>query len=288
MNAAHIFPLEKLGFTEKNLEDFRNLLSKPYGMILCVGPTGSGKTTSLHSGLAEINGPGRKIWTAEDPVEITQKGLRQVQINAKIGFNFEEALRSFLRADPDVIMVGEMRDSPTAKTAIGASLTGHLVFSTLHTNSAPETISRLIEMGLDPYNFADAMLGILAQRLVLRLCEHCKKPYHPGRAEYDELVDSYGAERFEQDGLPTYSDDLKLMQATSCQECDGHGYNGRIAIHELLLNSASIRRAIKQDLTVDEIQQLALENGMRTLRMDGIQKVFAGQTDLKQLNRVAI
>ncbi len=168
--SSHIIPLDDLGFSAHNLERFKALLYKPYGIILCVGPTGSGKTTSLHSALAEINTPDTKIWTAEDPVEITQEGLRQVQVHPKIGFNFEDALRSFLRADPDVIMVGEMRDPVTAKTAIGASLTGHRVFSTLHTNNAPETVVRLIEMGMDPFNFADAMLGILAQRLARRLC----------------------------------------------------------------------------------------------------------------------
>ncbi len=287
LSAAQIFPLDQIGFSARNLAAFRDLLTKPYGMILCAGPTGSGKTTSLHSGLAEINGPDIKIWTAEDPVEITQPGLRQVQVNAKIGFDFADALRSFLRADPDVIMVGEMRDTPTAKTAISASLTGHLVLSTLHTNSAPETIIRLIEMGLDPYNFADAMLGILAQRLARRLCKHCKSAYTPSRTEYDELVAAYGPKLFAQHGLPAYTADLKLMQAVGCNECEGQGYSGRIAIHELLVNSENVRRAIKQNLPIDDLQKLAISEGMCTLRMDGIQKVFAGETDLRQLNRVA-
>lgn len=287
LSSARIFPLDQIGFSERNLSEFRNLLTKPYGMILCAGPTGSGKTTSLHSGLAEINGSDKKIWTAEDPVEITQKGLRQVQINTRIGLTFEEALRSFLRSDPDVIMIGEMRDTSTAKTAIGASLTGHLVLSTLHTNSAPETIIRLIEMGLDPYNFADAMLGILAQRLARLLCDSCKTAYTPTQAEYDELVAAYGPELFKRHGMPDYSSELKLMKATGCPECDGQGYNGRIAIHELLVNSPEIRRAIKQSLSIEDIQQVAISEGMCTLRMDGIQKVFAGKTDLHQLNRVA-
>mgnify|MGYP002397672681 FL=1 len=286
LSAAHIFPLEDLGFTHRNLSAFRNLLTKPYGIILCVGPTGSGKTTSLHSGLAEINAPDRKIWTAEDPVEITQSGLRQVQVNAKIGFTFEQALRSFLRADPDVIMIGEMRDTSTAKTAIGASLTGHLVLSTLHTNNAPETIARLIEMGADPYNFGNAMLGILAQRLVLRLCDHCKAAYNPSPAEYEELVDAYGRDLFTQHKMPEYSADLILMKATGCEECDGRGYSGRVAIHELMINSPGIRKAIKQNLSVDDVRELAMSEGMHTLRMDGVQKIFAGDTDLRQLNRV--
>ena len=288
LNAAHVFPLDELGFAEHNLANFKNLLSKPYGMILCVGPTGSGKTTTLHSGLAEINQPDRKIWTAEDPVEITQSGLRQLQVNAKIGLTFEAALRSFLRADPDVIMIGEMRDTVTAKTAIGAALTGHLVFSTLHTNNAPETITRLIEMGMDPYNFSDAMLAIVAQRLVLRLCSHCKTAYTPSRSEYDELVNAYGAALFEQHGLPAYSEDLQLMKATGCSECQGMGYNGRLAVQEMLMNSPGIRYAIKQNQSVDDLRELAMEEGMRTLRMDGIHKIFAGLIDFSQLNRVVI
>ncbi len=190
--AGDTLPLTSMGMSERNFRELRAILDKPYGMILCVGPTGSGKTTTLHAALHEINRPDRKIWTAEDPVEITQYGLRQVQVQPKIGFDFAAAMRAFLRADPDVIMVGEMRDFETAKTGVEASLTGHLVFSTLHTNSAPETIVRLLDMGIDPLNFADALLGILAQRLVRTLCKKCKEAYHPSRTEYDEIVQSYG------------------------------------------------------------------------------------------------
>ena len=285
--SSHIIPLDDLGFSASNLERFKALLYKPYGIILCVGPTGSGKTTSLHSALAEINTPDTKIWTAEDPVEITQEGLRQVQVHPKIGFNFEDALRSFLRADPDVIMVGEMRDPSTAKIAISASLTGHRVFSTLHTNNAPETVVRLIEMGMDPFNFADAMLGILAQRLARRLCSQCKEPYHPKEEEYNNLVESYGAEQFEEDDLPKFSKDLTLMKPVGCEACDGQGYSGRIAVHELLVNSAEIKRAIKQSSGVEQITELARAQGMRNLRMDGIQKIFLGLTDLLQVNKVS-
>lgn len=288
LSSARSFSLEELGFSASNLKSFKELLNKPYGIVLCVGPTGSGKTTSLHSALAEINTPDTKIWTAEDPVEITQRGLRQVQVNPKIGFTFEEALRSFLRADPDVIMVGEMRDPATAKTAIGASLTGHRVFSTLHTNNAPETVIRLIEMGIDPFNFADAMLGILAQRLARRLCSVCKEPYHPERDEYEEYVGSYGVRQFTEDALPNFSKDLTLMRKVGCKACDGQGYNGRIAIQELLVNSPEIKRAIKQKAGVEVISEIALEQGMRNLRMDGIQKIFLGLTDLHQVNRVSI
>jgi type II secretory ATPase GspE/PulE/Tfp pilus assembly ATPase PilB-like protein len=285
--SSRIIPLDDLGFSASNLERFKELLHKPYGIILCVGPTGSGKTTSLHSALAEINEPDTKIWTAEDPVEITQEGLRQVQVHPKIGFTFEDALRSFLRADPDVIMIGEMRDPVTAKTAIGASLTGHRVFSTLHTNNAPETVVRLIEMGMDPFNFADAMLGILAQRLARRLCKECKEPYHPKRAEYNNLVEAYGAAQFKEDDLPKFSKDLTLMKAVGCEECEGQGYSGRIAVHELLVNSAEIKKAIKQNAGVEDITKLAEEQGMRNLRRDGIQKIFLGMTDLPQVNKVS-
>ena len=285
--SSHIIPLDDLGFSANNLERFKELLYKPYGIILCVGPTGSGKTTSLHSALAEINTPETKIWTAEDPVEITQEGLRQVQVHPKIGFNFEDALRSFLRADPDVIMVGEMRDPVTAKTAIGASLTGHRVFSTLHTNNSPETVVRLIEMGMDPFNFADAMLGILAQRLARRLCKECKEPYHPQLAEYNDLVEAYGAEQFKEDCLPTFSKDLTFMKPVGCDACEGQGYSGRIAVHELLVNSVEIKRAIKQNSGIEKITEIAREQGMRNLRMDGIQKIFFGFTDLLQVNKVS-
>src|SRR5512144_1590362 len=191
-----------MGMSPRNFRELRAILGKPYGMILVVGPTGSGKTTTLHAALGRINKPEKKIWTAEDPVEITQYGLRQVQVQSKIGFDFAAAMRAFLRADPDVIMVGEMRDFETAKTGVEASLTGHLVFSTLHTNSAPETIVRLLDMGIDPLNFADALLGILAQRLARTLCKHCKQAYTPDKDEYDYLAFTYGEEQFAKLNIP--------------------------------------------------------------------------------------
>src|SRR5262249_36642834 len=194
--ASEPLPLDKMGFSDRNLAAIKLIAAKPYGIILCVGPTGSGKTTTLHSVLGFINTPDIKIWTAEDPVEITQYGLRQVQVLPKISFTFAAAMRAFLRADPDVIMVGEMRDKETADIGIEASLTGHLVLSTLHTNSAVETIVRLLDMGLDPFNFADAVLGILGQRLVKRVCTDCRQEYHPERSEYDELAQAFGEEAF--------------------------------------------------------------------------------------------
>jgi type II secretory ATPase GspE/PulE/Tfp pilus assembly ATPase PilB-like protein len=256
-------------------------------MILVVGPTGSGKTTTLHAALHHINTPDRKIWTAEDPVEITQYGLRQVQVQSKIGFDFAAAMRAFLRADPDVIMVGEMRDFETAKTGVEASLTGHLVFSTLHTNSAPETITRLLDMGIDPLNFADALLGILAQRLVRTLCKSCKEPYHPTQQEFDEVVDSYGEEDFKKLNI-AYSDDFTLYRPKGCDICDKSGYKGRMGIHELLVASDNIKRMIQKHEPVEALREMSMSEGMTTLLQDGIQKSLQGITDFKQVRRVCI
>jgi type II secretory ATPase GspE/PulE/Tfp pilus assembly ATPase PilB-like protein len=264
-----------------------NILVKPYGMILVVGPTGSGKTTMLHAALGHINTPEKKIWTAEDPVEITQYGLRQVQVQPKIGFDFAAAMRSFLRADPDVIMVGEMRDFETAKIGIEASLTGHLVFSTLHTNSAPETIVRLLDMGIDPLNFADSLLGVLAQRLVRTLCKNCKVAYHPTLDEYKEIVEIYGEAQFKKLNIP-YRDNLMLYKPKGCDACDNSGYKGRMAIHELLLNSNRIRRHIQKRDTVEVVRETGMEEEMTTLLQDGIEKALQGVTDIKQVRRVCI
>jgi type II secretory ATPase GspE/PulE/Tfp pilus assembly ATPase PilB-like protein len=256
-------------------------------MILVVGPTGSGKTTTLHAALHHINTPDRKIWTAEDPVEITQYGLRQVQVQPKIGFDFAAAMRAFLRADPDVIMVGEMRDFETAKTGVEASLTGHLVFSTLHTNSAPETITRLLDMGIDPLNFADALLGILAQRLVRTLCKKCKESYHPTLEEYQEMVESYGEDLFAKLNIP-YTDNFILYRPKGCDACDKTGYKGRIGIHELLIGTDEEKRLIQKHAHVEEMRDLAISQGMTTLLQDGILKAIQGITDFKQIRRVCI
>jgi type II secretory ATPase GspE/PulE/Tfp pilus assembly ATPase PilB-like protein len=280
-------PLEAMGMLPRNYKGLLTICEKPYGMILVVGPTGSGKTTTLHAALHHINTPDRKIWTAEDPVEITQYGLRQVQVQPKIGFDFAAAMRAFLRADPDIIMVGEMRDFETAKTGVEASLTGHLVLSTLHTNSAPETITRLLDMGIDPLNFADALLGILAQRLVRTLCKNCKEAYHPTQQEFDEVVESYGEEDFKKLNI-TYTDNFTLYRPKGCDSCDKSGYKGRMGIHELLVASDSIKRMIQKHETVEAMREMSMSEGMTTLLQDGIQKSLQGITDFKQVRRVCI
>lgn len=280
-------PLEAMGMSKRNYAELLKILEKPYGMVLVVGPTGSGKTTTLHAALHHINTPDRKIWTAEDPVEITQYGLRQVQVQPKIGFDFAAAMRAFLRADPDVIMVGEMRDFETAKTGVEASLTGHLVFSTLHTNSAPETITRLLDMGIDPLNFADALLGILAQRLVRTLCKKCKESYHPTLEEYQEIVESYGEDLFAKLNIP-YTDNFILYRPKGCDVCDKTGYKGRMGIHELLVGTDEEKRLIQKHAHVEEMRDLATSQGMTTLLQDGILKAIQGITDFKQIRRVCI
>jgi type II secretory ATPase GspE/PulE/Tfp pilus assembly ATPase PilB-like protein len=285
--ASKPLPLEKMGFSERNLAEFQRILEKPYGICLVVGPTGSGKTTTLHSGLGHINTVDMKIWTAEDPVEITQPGLRQVQVHAKIDFTFAAAMRAFLRADPDVIMVGEMRDNETASTGIEASLTGHLVFSTLHTNSAAETIVRLLDMEIDPFNFADALLGILAQRLVRTLCKDCKEAYTPSQEEFAELMEGYGLEYWDKLGL-RYSPDFRLHRPRGCSKCTGSGYKGRMGLHELLVGTDEVKRLVQRRAPVEELRKQGMKDGMTTLLQDGIQKVIQGSTDFKQVRAVCM
>ena len=303
--AGEPIPLDKLGVLPHNLERLKGAVSKPYGLFFVCGPTGSGKTTTLHSVLNFLNKPDTKIWTAEDPVEITQKGLRQVQVNRKSGLDFATAMRAFLRADPDVIMVGEMRDKETVGMGIEASLTGHLVFATLHTNSAPESIVRLLDMGMDPFNFADALLGILAQRLAKRLCSNCKEAYEPSQEEIKQLLDEYCAEllntadfikdkkaalaRVYANWLKTYTEKgkFKLYRAVGCEQCS-NGYKGRLGLHELMLGTDGAKKLLQEHARVAQLLAQALEDGMLTLKMDGIEKVLSGITDIKMVRAVCI
>lgn len=295
LSSARPLPLDKLGLSPANLEALKQAISRPYGMVLCVGPTGSGKTTTLHSALGHINTPDRKIWTAEDPIEITQQGLRQVQVNPKIDWTFAKALRAFLRADPDVIMVGEIRDEETANIAVEASLTGHLVLSTLHTNSAPETVTRLLDMGMDPFNFADSLLAVLAQRLVKRLCPHCRKAEPMSDAQLQELLEDYlyvfpkdqrgDRATLQAEWQAQYGDkgQLQHYHSPGCAQCDQTGFKGRAGLHELLTVSKNVRRLIQTGARAEDIQHCALSEGMRTLRQDGIIKVLSGISTLAEV-----
>jgi type II secretory ATPase GspE/PulE/Tfp pilus assembly ATPase PilB-like protein len=295
--SSRTIPLEQLNIAPDILTRFKAAMARPYGMFLCVGPTGSGKTTTLHSALSHINTPERKIWTAEDPVEITQPGLRQVQVNPKIDWTFAKALRAFLRADPDVIMVGEIRDGETAQMAIEASLTGHLVLSTLHTNSAAETVTRLLDMGMDPFNFADALLAVLAQRLVRRLCTNCRISEPASTDWRDELMLDYRHVYAEGEGAPGDDELLagwtqrhgggegKLLRyrCTGCEQCGGTGLRGRAGLHEMMTVSRGLREKIQTGSRSDAILRYALGEGMLTLRQDGIEKVLAGITTIEEV-----
>ena len=305
--AGEPIPLDKLGLSPRNLKNCKDAIQKPYGLFFVCGPTGSGKTTTLHSVLGYLNTPDTKIWTAEDPVEITQRGLRQVQMLPKAGLTFAVAMRAFLRADPDIIMVGEMRDKETVGTGIEASLTGHLVFATLHTNSAPESIVRLLDMGMDPFNFADALLGILAQRLARRLCSKCKEPHVAAEEELDMLLNEYAIElqnttrwkadpqgereKLFEEWKKEYANDkgeFTLYTHKGCDTCGGIGYKGRMGLHELLMGSDAIKKLIQEHARVAEMLAVGIENGMRTLKQDGIEKVMQGITDIHQVRAVCI
>ncbi|HZM44621.1 MAG TPA: ATPase, T2SS/T4P/T4SS family [Burkholderiales bacterium] len=326
--AGEPLPLDKMGFSKKNLRLCKQEVDKPYGLFFVCGPTGSGKTTTLHSILGYLNTPEMKIWTAEDPVEITQKGLRQVQMNPKAGMTFAIAMKAFLRADPDVIMVGEMRDKETVSTGIEASLTGHLVFATLHTNSAPESIIRLLDMGMDPFNFADALLGIMAQRLARRLCK-CKEAHVATPEELTSLIDEYshelqnteswGAVLDEKTGEPrrlnaeesvkqrgivqekktallnewtkefgNEKGQIILYTAKGCDVCGNTGYKGRVGLHELLIGTDRMKKCIQEHARVAMMFAVAMDDGMSTLKQDGIEKVLSGITDMPQVRAVCI
>lgn len=275
-------PLDEMDFSESNLAQFQSIIGAPYGIVLVVGPTGSGKTTTLHAAVGALNTADRKVLTVEDPVEIVQPGLRQVQANTRIGLGFPEVLRAFLRSDPDVILVGEMRDRVTAGVAVEASLTGHLVLSTLQANSAAETVPRLLGMDIDPYSFADALRGVLAQRLVKRLCTHCRVPYAPTPKEWEDLSGAYGHDAFAMRAERT-SREFMLHRAMGCARCNGTGYRGRVALHEILPGSAAIATLVRKRATIVELREAADREGMTTVLQDGIEKALEGITDLGQV-----
>lgn len=289
--------LSQLHLSAANLHALQTVAERPYGMLLCVGPTGSGKTTTLHALLRHLNTPERKIWTAEDPIEISNPDLRQVQVNPKIDWTFAKALRAFLRADPDVIMVGEIRDQETAQMAIEASLTGHLVLSTLHTNSASETVTRLLDMGMDPFNFADSLLGVLAQRLVRQWCPQCRVSEPASEEHIQSLLAAY-LHQFPDDMRPDadsvrtqwlaqfgHQGQLPHHHAPGCPSCQQTGHKGRIGIHELLLtDTPALRHLIQTRAPSQQLQREGMTGGQfRTLRQDGILKVLAGQTSIEEV-----
>jgi type II secretory ATPase GspE/PulE/Tfp pilus assembly ATPase PilB-like protein len=287
LSSSSSYKIDEIGLNDRNLTVMKKIISRPYGLILCVGPTGSGKTTTLHAFLGHVNQPGVKIWTAEDPVEISQAGLRQVQVSPKIGLDFARIMRGFLRLDPDIIMIGEMRDRETAATAIEASLTGHLVLSTLHTNNAPETLTRLLDMGMNPLNISDSFLGVLAQRLVRKLCDKCRESYHPTAEEFEDIQSDYGKNALAHAGH-TYGPGMQLYRSLGCERCSGSGYKGRMGIHELMEGTPEIKILIKKSATSQDLAKLAVKQGMTRLKQDGIHKVFEGLTDIREVRRVSV
>ena len=272
--------MESLGFLPDTLERFRSIYKQPHGIILVTGPTGSGKSTTLSSVLNELNSPEENIMTVEDPVEYQIPGINQVQVNVKAGLTFAMALRSFLRQDPDIIMVGEIRDGETAQIATQAALTGHLVLSTLHTNDAPSSITRLIDMKIEPFLVASTVIGILAQRLVRGICPDCKKSYilTPDHIYYDIV----------RQNLPdTPPEKLVFYKGEGCRRCNGKGYAKRLAIHEVLLVNQELRSLISKNVPAGELKEIAIKNGMRTLFQDGLLKALDGKTTLEEIVRVA-
>jgi type IV pilus assembly protein PilB len=269
-----LLELEDLGFSRYTQDRYRSSYSKPYGTILVVGPTGSGKSTTLYATLNVLNKPETNIITIEDPVEYRLPGVNQVQVNRKAGLTFASGLRSFLRQDPDIMLVGEIRDAETASIAIESALTGHLVLSTLHTNDAPSSVSRVIEMGVEPFLVGSALDSVLAQRLARRLCDHCKEAYEPS----EQVVENAGWEL-----APSM-----LYRTVGCKACSQTGYRGRVAVHELMIVDEEIERLAVERVSTDTLKRAAIEAGMRTLRQDGMEKVAEGVTSLEEILRVIV
>jgi type II secretory ATPase GspE/PulE/Tfp pilus assembly ATPase PilB-like protein len=303
LSTGVVLPLDGIGLSESNYQKLQEVIHKPYGIVLVCGPTGSGKTTTLHSILREISRPEIKVWTAEDPVEMSQDDLCQVQVNPKIGLDFAAITRAFMRADPDVIMIGEMRDQETAKIALESSLTGHLVLSTLHTNGAAESVTRLLEMGMDPFIFADSILGVLAQRLAKKLCPACKASHQASESELLEMAEEFasvaGVESIDhqdpkllvEQWRKQYGDEkghIKIYTHVGCQKCRNSGFRGRIGLHELIITSPEIKRLIRQKAAVPDILVQSMKAGTKTLKQDGIEKVLLGETTLRQIRAACI
>jgi type IV pilus assembly protein PilB len=271
--ATALLGLEQLGFSKAVLDKYNKLITRPHGIILVTGPTGSGKTTTLYASLAKINTPDKNIITVEDPVEYKLAGIRQVQVDTKVELTFANGLRSILRQDPNIIMVGEIRDFETAEIAIQAALTGHLVFSTLHTNDAPGAVTRLTDMGVEPFLASSSVIGVLAQRLVRRICPECKEKYSPSQEALKD-IGLRGEEKME------------FQRGKGCQKCMNTGYRGRISIYELMIPDAKIHNAIIAKASTDEIRKLAIASGMATLMQDGIEKIRQGVTTVEEVLRV--
>ncbi len=274
--ASIMIGLEDIGFYPENLQQIKSLIEKPHGIILVTGPTGSGKTTTLYSALSSINSVDKNIITLEDPVEYQLEMIRQAQINPKAGLTFASGLRSILRQDPDVVMVGEIRDKETAEIAIQAAMTGHLVFSTLHTNDAPGALTRLVDMGIEPFLISSSVIGILAQRLVRKICPSCKESYQPTEKIVREL------------GIQDLSGKKMFYRGKGCKNCKNRGYKGRLGIFELLITSERIREMVLEKASADVIRKAAQESGMKTLRQDGLLKVFDGTTSIEEVMRVTM
>jgi len=269
--------LERVGLRDEGLDLLRRFLAKPNGIVLVTGPTGSGKTTTLYSALNEANEIHKKIITTEDPVEYDLEGIIQIPINEEIGVTYASCLRSILRHDPDVILVGEIRDRDTAQISIEASLTGHLVFSTLHTNDAPSAVTRLVDIGIEPFLLGATLEGIVAQRLVRRICDNCKVQYDPP----EDVLMELGITREESGGRP-------FAMGEGCDECHGSGYKGRMGIFEILEMTPRVREAVLDEASIGELQGLARESGMRTLREEGLLAIFDGRTTVEEIVRETI
>ncbi|MGI6621677.1 MAG: GspE/PulE family protein [Acetivibrionales bacterium] len=278
--SSKMITLKELGFPDIQLKRYSEVMHLPYGFILITGPTGSGKSTTLYATLAEINTPDKNIITLEDPIERKMGGINQIQMNSKAGMTFASGLRSILRSDPDIIMVGEIRDHETAKIAVESALTGHLVFSTLHTNDAPGAVTRLGEMGVEPFLTASSLAGVIAQRLMRLLCPSCRKPYTLSRDEILHIAPDFP--------LEPYEDSVTLYKAVGCLSCNNTGYRGRKGVFEFLRVSEKMQKLILNNSSTNEIRELAIQEGMTTLRMDGLNKVKQGLSSMEELLRVVV